>query len=145
MGLMWGSVVGQLGGGCGADVGQGYGAVGGLLWGGAVGQVGGCCGAALWGGWGRCGAAVGQRCGTSSQVYGAIWGLMALPNISMGPPHTCGSGRLEELSNLILFTSIGLYLSFMGFHCVFMGLYGFLWPCPTYLWVRPTLVGLGWV
>ena len=27
MGLMWGSVVGQLGGGCGADVGQGYGVV----------------------------------------------------------------------------------------------------------------------
>ena len=26
---------------------------------------------------------------------------MALPHTCMGPPHTCGSGRFEELSNLI--------------------------------------------
>ena len=83
--------------------------------------------------------------GTLSPLYGAIWVLLALPHTSMGPPHTCGSGRFEELSNLILPTSIGLYLRLMGSHYVFMGLCGFLWPCPTYLWVRPTLVGLGWV
>ena len=34
-------------------------------------------------------------------LYGAVWVRMALPNTSMGPPHTCGSGRFEELSNLI--------------------------------------------
>ena len=70
---------------------------------------------------------------------------MALPHTSMGLPHTCGSGRFEELSNLILFTSIALRLSFMVVNGNFMGLYGFLWPCPTHLWVRPTLMGLGWV
>ena len=85
-----------------------------------------------------------QLYGVSLCLYGVVWVLLALPHTSMGPPHTCGSGRFEELSNLILSTSIALRLSFMVVNGNFMGLYGFFWPCPTHLWVRPTLMGLGW-